>query len=1011
MKIGKTKRMLSLLLSVMMLLSMFSMLSVTSASADDTVTSAYIVMKSTITKYEDALDGTKTFSVTSSVESRSSDYVYMSSPSVEQLETCEQDAINYGYAWNHCYKVTFRVYPKSGYDISNLRYIYVKDGKCSYYAALSKGSYDSGFYQNSGQNYVIANIIFIPFEVMTYKNGSIEWDRFFGLERAKYRCYFSAPSRHLTGYEMAATFYDDMTRTFNGEYPGGDIEPTDTGFYYSVPRTKSYTGKFGYYSVSGQTAGTKTIRSDALRKRFLVAAMTEACTEGTPTVTKAATCTATGTKTTSCTVCGKTLKTETINALGHNYSTLISTTPATCTTGTKRVYKCTRCSSTKTVTSNDALGHDYSVLQSVTPATCTTGTKKVFKCSRCSATHTETYTDALGHNYVYDSERSTPATVYEEGKEIYHCTRCDVHYIASYIPKKTEDSGFLKGGCAYQFDANTNTLTISPVFGKTSTGDYTYNDSSLPWNNAAYKMMIKNLVISDGITEIGNNVFSGTYITEVNTPATMTRIGHSAFAYCDSLEKITVNGTNCIIESYAFDSCEGKTLDFITLNGVKSVGYDAFYEVDSYQLNLGNIEFIEGAAFCLNETVSEITFPASLKTVEENFISGCESLQKVTFLSKDCVLYHDPDDDWEGLGGQSDDWDIPESAVIYCYSGSPVHEYAVKYNHTYELLNPEVESVSLNKHTLTLGVGQAYTLRPTVAPEGAETTFTWKSSNKDIATVTSKGKVTGRAVGKVTITVTTANGKTDKCTVVVKPAPTSIALNKTEMTLGVGQMYTLQTTMTPENAATYQQWTSSDKTIAVVNDKGRVTGKKAGTATITVKTTNGYTASCVVTVKKAPTSVALDKTDITIGVSQKETLTATLTPTNSATYCSWSSSDDTVAAVTSGGVVTGKKVGTAVITVKTTNGKTATCTVTVKKAPTAVTLDKTELSIKVGETYTLKKTLTPSNAATSYTYTSSKTAVATVTSSGKIVAKKAGTAVITVTTHNGKTATCTVTVK
>ena len=150
---------------------------------------------------------------------------------------------------------------------------------------------------------------------------------------------------------------------------------------------------------------------------------------------------------------------------------------------------------------------------------------------------------------------------------------------------------------------------------------------------------------------------------------------------------------------------------------------------------------------------------------------------------------------------------------------------------------------------------------------------------------------------------------------------------------------------------------------------------------------------------------------ITIGVSQKETLTATLTPTNSATYCSWSSSDDTVAAVTSGGVVTGKKVGTAVITVKTTNGKTATCTVTVKKAPTAVTLDKTELSIKVGETYTLKKTLTPSNAATSYTYTSSKTAVATVTSSGKIVAKKAGTAVITVTTHNGKTATCTVTVK
>ena len=74
-------------------------------------------------------------------------------------------------------------------------------------------------------------------------------------------------------------------------------------------------------------------------------------------------------------------------------------------------------------------------------------------------------------------------------------------------------------------------------------------------------------------------------------------------------------------------------------------------------------------------------------------------------------------------------------------------------------------------------------------------------------------------------------------------------------------------------------------------------------------------------------------------------------------------------------------------------------------------LDKTELSLKVGETYTLKKTLTPSNAYTTYTYTSSKTAVATITSSGKVVAKKAGTAIITITTHNGKTATCTVTVK
>jgi len=323
----------------------------------------------------------------------------------------------------------------------------------------------------------------------------------------------------------------------------------------------------------------------------------------------------------------------------------------------------------------------------------------------------------------------------------------------------------------------------------------------------------------------------------------------------------------------------------------------------------------------------------------------------------------------------------------------------------------DVESVDMNKHSMTLGVGQAYTLRPTTTPADAQTTFTWKTSNKNIATVTSLGKVTGRAVGKATITVKTADGKTAVCTVVVKNAPDSISLNKSEITLGVGQMYTLQSTLTPTNTATYQQWTSSDKTIAVVNDKGRVTGKKIGTATITVKTTNGHTAVCKVTVKKAPTGVAVNKTSINVGIEQKYTLKAVLTPTNSATYCTWTSSDTSVATVTSGGVVTGKEVGTATIMVKTSNGKTAECTVKVKKAPDSITLDKTTLTLKVGDTYTLTKTLTPTSSVASYTWLSSDTAVATVNSTGKVTAKKTGTAVIIVATHNGKIAICTVTVK
>lgn len=78
--------------------------------------------------------------------------------------------------------------------------------------------------------------------------------------------------------------------------------------------------------------------------------------------------------------------------------------------------------------------------------------------------------------------------------------------------------------------------------------------------------------------------------------------------------------------------------------------------------------------------------------------------------------------------------------------------------------------------------------------------------------------------------------------------------------------------------------------------------------------------------------------------------------------------------------------------------------------PTSVSLNKTSLTLDVGKSYTLTKTVSPSNAVTSYTWSSSNTSVATVDGNGKVTAKSSGTATITVKTSNGKTATCKVTV-
>ena len=162
-----------------------------------------------------------------------------------------------------------------------------------------------------------------------------------------------------------------------------------------------------------------------------------------------------------------------------------------------------------------------------------------------------------------------------------------------------------------------------------------------------------------------------------------------------------------------------------------------------------------------------------------------------------------------------------------------------------------------------------------------------------------------------------------------------------------------------------------------------------------------------------PTGIKLNTTALMITAGTKYTLKATISPsnaTNKTVY--WSSSNTSVAGMQSGGVVNAKKAGTCTVTAKTVNGKTATCKVTVKPAPSGVSLNYSSVTMSAGTTFTLKATVSPSSALNkTVTWSTSSSAVATVSSSGVVSAKKAGTCTITAKTFNGKTATCKVTVK
>ena len=318
--------------------------------------------------------------------------------------------------------------------------------------------------------------------------------------------------------------------------------------------------------------------------------------------------------------------------------------------------------------------------------------------------------------------------------------------------------------------------------------------------------------------------------------------------------------------------------------------------------------------------------------------------------------------------------------------------------------------VVLNKTSVTQGVGQSFTLTPSVSPSGTINKVTWSTNNRAVATVSTSGVVNCLSVGTATITARTYNGKTATCTVTVKAAPTSLTLNKTSLTIATSMTYNLIGTVSPSGAFDALTFKSSNTGIATVSSKGVIRGRSVGTVTITATTYNGKSASCKVTVKPAPTAVKLSKTSLVLSSGSTTSVASTLTPSNAYNSSTWKSSNTNVATVT-GGVIYAKAAGTATITVTTYNGKSASCNVTVKAAPTAVKLSRTSLSLEKGKTFTLTKTLTPSNAYDSVTWTSSNSNVASVSSSGVVTAKGVGTATVTVKTYNGKTASCTVTVK
>lgn len=243
----------------------------------------------------------------------------------------------------------------------------------------------------------------------------------------------------------------------------------------------------------------------------------------------------------------------------------------------------------------------------------------------------------------------------------------------------------------------------------------------------------------------------------------------------------------------------------------------------------------------------------------------------------------------------------------------------------------------------------------------------------------------------------------------------SVSLSDESASVRIGESKQLTATVKPDNTTIKTlTWTSSDETVATVDENGLVTGKKSGSTVVTATTENGLKASCNILVPVEAETVTLDKTSAVIGVGAQLQLNATVSPENTTDKnVVWASSDPSVATVDENGLVKAIAKGEAKITASSSNGKSAECAVTVSVPVSGVTLSETEKTLDAGDSFQLTATILPADAGNkSVSWSSSADNVAEVDENGTVTAKAAGTAVITVLTADGyKEATCTVTVK
>lgn len=247
------------------------------------------------------------------------------------------------------------------------------------------------------------------------------------------------------------------------------------------------------------------------------------------------------------------------------------------------------------------------------------------------------------------------------------------------------------------------------------------------------------------------------------------------------------------------------------------------------------------------------------------------------------------------------------NAVVSAEAGGKTAECSVS-------VNVPLESISLDPPSLSLDKGTSAQLTASLSPSDAtDKKISWTSSDETVATVTDDGLVYAKEAGTAVI-IAVSNNKTATCNVRVTIPVDGIVLDHTSLSLIKGESCAISATISPDNASDKTIiWSTSNSSIAIVEDNGLVRATGAGTAIITADA-SGKKAQCTVFVSVPLQAILLNYTNLVMYVGQQVTLTAGLNPSDATdVVITWHSSDPSVVSVNNG-QLTASREGTAVIT-------------------------------------------------------------------------------------------------